>query len=396
MRTFPQCFRPNGSPKEMPPRVMMADVARQAGVHITTVSLALRNHPSLPLVTRERIQSLARQMGYQPDPALQALIAYRRRALPHKSQPPLAYVTHWDTEWGWRNSPAHAEFFAGASARAQDFGYRLEHFWLGAPRLSHRRMSDILFSRGITGLIIASHRSEYGQALEFDWPRFSAVKIDFCPSQPELHNVTNDQRAVSQLAMQRVMSAGYRRIGFIVARWWDDFVDLACSAGFLAVQQRLAAADRIPILFFPLRLPVKVSLPPADGFLVPREIFEPWFRRYRPEVLISYGPFVRPLLTEMGIAIPRDVAYVETFLGKPDGRTAGIRQNCGRVGELAVEILASQLQQHIYGVPAFPTTTLVEGTWFDGKSLPLRRARPSRQPAHPAAAGGTPSRRAAP
>ncbi|HUJ42057.1 MAG TPA: LacI family DNA-binding transcriptional regulator [Opitutaceae bacterium] len=358
-------------------RVTMADIAQQAGVHVTTVSLALRNHPSLPPATRERLQLLARQIGYQPDPALRALIAYRRQALPPKERPPLAYLTHWESEWGWRDHPAHVDFHRGATSRAQTLGYRLEHFWLGAPKLSLRRMSDILVARGISGLVIGSHQPAYDQSLDFDWPKFSAVKIDFFPREPKLHNVTNDQRAISQLALQRVLAAGYRRAGFVAPRWWDEAVDLGWSAGFLAEQQRLAPEDRIPPLIYPERPSSSPGLPGTGDYLVPRDLFAAWFRRHRPEVLISYAPFVLPRLAELGLRVPRDVAYVEIFLGAADGRVAGIRQNCQRVGELAVEILAGQLQQYNFGLPPFPTTTLVEGTWCDGASLPIRRVRPA-------------------
>ena len=58
-------------------RTTMADIARKAGVHVTTVSLALRNHPRLPASTRERIQALAKELGYVPDPFLRALVTYR-------------------------------------------------------------------------------------------------------------------------------------------------------------------------------------------------------------------------------------------------------------------------------------------------------------------------------
>jgi LacI family transcriptional regulator len=58
----------------------------------------------------------------------------------------LAYLTHWDTEWGWKQARAHARFFDGALAKAQKQGYRLEHFWLGEPGMSHQRISDILFA----------------------------------------------------------------------------------------------------------------------------------------------------------------------------------------------------------------------------------------------------------
>ena len=41
----------------------MQDVADRAGVSRAAVSLALRNHPSLPVATRERIQALAEGSG---------------------------------------------------------------------------------------------------------------------------------------------------------------------------------------------------------------------------------------------------------------------------------------------------------------------------------------------
>ena len=44
------------------PRVTLADIAAKAGVHVTTVSLALRNSPRLPVATRERIRKLAEQL----------------------------------------------------------------------------------------------------------------------------------------------------------------------------------------------------------------------------------------------------------------------------------------------------------------------------------------------
>ncbi len=368
-------------------RITMAAVARQAGVHTTTVSLALRNHPSLPDSTRRRLQALAEKMGYQPDPALRALVAWRRQVRPRKEAPPLAYLTRWDAKLSWRRAPAHGDFFAGATARARRLGYRLEHFWLGEPLLTPQRMSGILRARGITGLIIASYLPASDRPLDLEWSRFSAVKIDYFPREPELHTVTNDQRAIMQLALRRILAAGYRRVGFVLPRWWDHCADLSWSAGFLAGQQALEPRERIPIFGFD-GVPAKNSTISQDGAqLLSSAAFARWMRDHRPEVLIGHEPFVMPLLAEMGLAVPRDIAFVEMFLA-PDGRSAGVRHNCVRVGELAVEILAGQLQQYAWGIPPYPTTTLVEGTWFDGPSLPVRQA----AKAAGAAAGSRPAR----
>lgn len=354
----------------MSARVTMSDVAKRAGVHPTTVSLALRNHPSLPESTRNRLRALADEMGYRPDPAMRALVAYRESQRERHDRAQIAYLTHWNTRWGWREALGHDQFHRGAAARADQLGYELEHFWLGEDGMTHQRMNDILQARGINGVIVASHVEENNVALEFDWKRFCAVKIDFFPFATELHNVTNDQRAIMHMAVERALAAGYRRIGAVIPSWWDRGVRLAWSAGFLAVQHTLPVADRIPLLDYPVKHGHPTSTTPASR----RQDHAPlarWLDQHQPQVLISYLPFVKSALDELKISLPRDLAYVDVFLEpNTDPRIAGVQQNCTRVGEVAVELLAGQLQQNTFGLPPVPTTTLVEGTWHDGETLP--------------------------
>ena len=355
-------------------RITLADVARKVGVHVTTVSLALRNHPRLPPSTRERIRKAAEKMGYRPDPLLQALVAYRGKTMARRNPPTLAYVTNWGTRLGWKEITAHPQFYAGATAKARELGFNLEHFWLGEPGLTHTRLSSILRARGINGLIIASHMREVDVALHLDWTHFSAVKIDYFPHQPRLHNVTNNQCNVIRLAVQRVVALGYRRIGFAMHRGWDHGVDHLWTAGFLAEQSiLLKPGERIPIFLFPELEPREAWMAESKAEVVaPPASFARWFEKHRPEVLISKASFVRPRLVELGLRVPRDVALVDVFLDEFNGRAAGVRQNHEIVGELAVEILAGQLHHNKYGVPEIPTTTYVEGTWFDGATCPGR------------------------
>lgn len=359
------------------PRVTLADIAARAKVHVTTVSLALRNHPRLPERTRERIQALAKKLGYTPDPFLRALVAYRSKTL-RRDPPQLAYVTNWTTRWGWKNVTAHPEFYLGAEEKSRELGYSMDHFWMGEPGLTHDRLSSILFARGINGLIIASHTRKVDVALHFDWSRFSAVKIDYLPHQPELHNVTNDQCKIIRLAVQHVMAAGYRRIGFVMHRGWDHSADHFWSAGFLCAQQNLRPRDRIPMLLFPDAEPVEAWISESNTEIVAStSAFAQWYERFRPEVIISKASFIQPAMEKLGLRIPQDVAFADVFLDQPDGSTAGVRQNYRAVGQLAVEILVGQLQHNKYGIPDIPTTTFVQGTWHDGLSCPARELTPA-------------------
>ncbi len=353
-------------------RVILKDIAHKAGVHVTTVSLALRNHPRLPEITRKRIRALASKMGYQPDPLLRSLVAYRGNVMERKNTPTLAYVTNWDTRWGWKKVVAHLGFFAGAQAKAGELGYKLEHFWLHEPGLTQGRLSRMLYARGINGLIIASHSRQMGDNLEFDWDRFSAVKIDYFPHRPMLHNVTNNQSSVIRLAMRKVIEAGYRRIGFVMHRGWNHAVDHNWTAGFLCEQEHLTRSDWIPTHIFPEPFPVERWFNETDASVrVDVGPFARWLEKYRPEVLISKAAYVLPALEHLGVQIPRDLAFVNLFLDENNAGQAGVRQNHTTVGSLAVEILAGQLHHQKFGVPQIPTTTFVEGTWFDGDSCPM-------------------------
>lgn len=348
-------------------RVTQSDVAKEAGVHPTTVSMALRNHPSLPLETRQRLQQLATSMGYRPDPELRALMLYRRQINAGKAATTLAYVTNWGSRWGWKDVPMHAGSFAGATEQAARLGYRLDHFWLGEPGLTAQRMSDILAARGIPGLIFASHRAGAEETPAFDWTRLSAVKIGFAPASLPLPAVTNDHSAIVRLAMRQALTAGYRRIGFVMPGWFDESANQAWSAGYLVEQRRQTLDEQIPILRY------RAARAGAADSVPPRLLAE-WYGRYRPEVILSWRPLVLPRLAELGIEVPDDVAFIDLMLDRSDGSVAGVGPNYHRVGELAVEILAGQLRQHAVGLPTCPTISLVKGTWTGGATLPQRRA----------------------
>jgi LacI family transcriptional regulator len=273
-----------------------------------------------------------------------------------RNPPTLAYVTNWNTRWGWKHVTAHPDFHAGAEAKAQELGFRLEHFWLREPGLTAGRMSRILEARGIGGIVLASHVREIDEELQFEWARFSAVKIDYFPHQPHLPNVTNNQLQIIRLAMQQVLSRGYRRIAFVMDEGWDISVDRLWSVGFLWAQQELPVEQRLPIYLFPNSKPLPQ-----------------WLEEQRPEVIISKAEFVLPALEKLGWRIPDDIAFADLFL-EETGQWAGVRQHSREVGALAIEILAGRLQHNIRGVPAVPTTTFVDGTWCDGASCPARSA----------------------
>lgn len=348
----------------IPHRITQCDIARAAGVHNTTVSLALRNSPTIPEATRKRIQTLAKEMGYHRDPALQALVAYRKGRVAADRRDTIAYITNWESRWGWQTLPADAHFYAGAMRKAAQFGYQLEHFWLGEPGMTARRLSSVLFHRGITGALLASHRPGLVELAEFDWSRLSAVKIGCFPFEPSLHRVMGDQLGAIRTAMQKARAMGYERIGLVLPKIWDAAVDLAISTAFGVERNRLLPQHRVPVFY--------CGAPDADGRASERDSarLRSWVRGQRPQVLLSSHNLLGERLGELGFVIPRDFGFVDVFAAHSDPRIAGVRQHNERVGEVAAEMLVGLMQQNIFGPAEVPTTTTVEGLWCDGTSLP--------------------------
>jgi len=351
-------------------RVTQSDIARAAGVHNTTVSLSLRNCPCIPEATRERIRIIATEMGYHPDPTLQALVAYRKGRLSNRRKETLAYLTDWDTRWGWRASPAYERAYIGAQRKAVELGYQLEHFWLGEPGMNPRRMSSLLYNRGITGVLIACGGELRDEHSEFEWSRFSAVMIGGFHQAPALHRVTDDHGGIIRLAMRKMLGAGFERIGLVSLQRRDVFADQAWSAGYLIAQEGLTTDASIPILRLGGSGPERLSAHAAPDCSNKFSALGTWYRHYRPEVIAGFTPAVLGKIEQLGLAIPRDVFYVDLCLECADQRVAGVRHNRETVGEVAARILVGQLQQNLLGPPAVATTTTVDGTWIDGASLP--------------------------
>jgi LacI family transcriptional regulator len=346
-------------------RVTQLDVADAAGVHNTTVSLALRNQPCIPLETRERIHAIAERLGYRPDPALRALAAYRRNVSLDRRPQTLAYLTTSSTAQGWRDNPREMQIHAGATKMATELGYQLEHFWFNEPGLTPQRLNRMLFHRRISAVVLASQQGACGKCLELDWDSLAGVVIGVPVGAAPLPRVTHHAAGDVRQAVRRALAAGYQRPGLVVPAAWDEMSEQALSLGFTAEQLQLSPRQRVPAYLLSRREDPARKL--SDGSI---HGLRYWLENYRPDVLV--GPFatIQPLLEQLGREIPQDVALVDPFCETYDGSVAGVIQNFERVGGLAIELVDAQLQRNTRPLSQFPTLTLVDGAWRDGASMP--------------------------
>jgi LacI family transcriptional regulator len=344
----------------MKARITLRDVALRSNVHVSTVSLALRNSPRLPEETRTRVQAIAKEMGYAHDPLLDALLAYRDSSRRQSHPAVLAYVTSWPVALD--KSPHHRFYWHGAQRRATELGFRLEQFSLAEPGMTDVRLGNILLARGIHGVVLSSF-SEGSAEVRFDWPQFCAVRIELQPVWPPLNTTAVDHVRAIQEAVRQVLRLGYRRPGFILGHNWSELVEDHWKMGFLWAQQALPRADRLPIFLFK-----------SDWKDVPRQFrFKEWFAGNSPDVLI--GPFkqIELRLGDIGLGVPGDIAVVDPFLETAHPFYSGILHDFEEVGARAIENLVMAVTQNRRGIPPIVDRSYVDGSWRGGPSCPPSR-----------------------
>ena len=333
----------------------MVDVARLAGVHSSTVSLALRNHQSIPKATRDRVVKAAEKIGYRPHPLVSALMSFRRSSTERNRHSVLAFVTSSRPASAWRESRTMCDQLAGAQERAQMFGYRIEEFPLYAPGMTPTRYNDILRSRGIAGLIIAPLRNET-DTLPIQWEHFSAVATAFTLRHPNILRVGNDHSMSVRQAIAQCRSYGYKRIGLAVQSYIMDRVEQQWLAGYLV--------ERATLYPRPVLSPL-IATEWNEG------AFRAWFQAQRPDVVITGGDYASVLawLKAMGLGVPAQVGVVSLDLHVRDGSVAGIDQHSEELGAVVVDNLIARLQRNDRGAASREERLHVMGEWVDGATI---------------------------
>jgi len=324
-------------------------IAQRADVSVAAVSMALRNHPRIPDATRERIQRLAIELGWRPNPLLAEAMSAIRSGQPVAERVTLAWVTAHSRRDGWRRVPFFRRSFEGASHRAAAAGYRLDHFWLGDADGHAARLSDILVARGIVGVVIAPLPKPSSLAL--DWSHFSAVTIAYSLTAPRLHRATDNHVGSARLAFTSLTSTGRRRIGLALEGASDRRVNGLWSAGYL-----LEAQDSDQTGGPQIHRPAQLE----------ESAFIEWVRRTRIDAVLGTDARLAGWLRTAGFRVPEDIAYADLDVPAADGSLAGIYQDAEGIGSAAIDLVAGQLLRHERGLPECPKAISIDSRWVDG------------------------------
>lgn len=347
-------------------RITQQDIARRAGVHRATVSMAFKAHPNIPEKTRARILKIAAELGYTPDPMLSALAAYRNRQRPASYHGTLAWLASSAHGFDWRDRtlrPHFSDYFEGAAAQAKQYGFQLEIFDFNPARLTPARLASILGARGVSGVLLCPQpRPETN--LEFPWQNFSAVTFGYSLAMPQLHTVSATQYRAMRQTLHELRRLGYRRIGLALDADHDLRTDHNYLAGFLVEQHLALDHDPVPML----------TAPYTDHRSVTR-----WLDQYRPDAVVTGNYHFLDVLRSLGRRVPQDIGVACPLLPSPDTELAGVIENSPGIGSVAVDFLIGMIHRQERGIPANPQRIHVEGRWLPGKTLRREEPRAGRR-----------------
>jgi LacI family transcriptional regulator len=310
--------------------VTLADVARAAGVHFSTVSRALdpANVRRVSVDTRKHVQALAQRMGYQPDLVASGLKRGRTNTVAvvvgDLGNPNIAPVLR-----GIANRLELAGLMSLIS-ETQDDSARLE------------RILNHLMSRRVDAVILTAARKRDGPRLRQlrrqGLPLVLAVQI--VPG-IRLPACSNDDFLGGVLAARHLLSLGHRRVAQLRGP-----VDInSCHERAQGFSKTIAAAGAVEVV-------VRATAPtgsPEEGGLLMRTLLDRKGPRptgiFTHHDLMAFGALT--VAEERGLMCPRDVSIVGyhnlPHVERIVPPLTSIRQRREEIGRVAAELLVQML-----------------------------------------------------
>lgn len=302
MTTRATTSKPGQKPVVKPARrVTLDDLAQKTGLHRTTVSQVLNNHPKCwaSAATRELIQQAADALGYRPNLAARALRVGHSRVIGLISPGFLIYSPDSRAD-GLTEAATKADYTVTLSSTPNDSE-------------SEDRVIRRLLDRGIEGLAIypvdPGPHAELRRLVQAGFPVVTfegANVLNF-----ECDDISVDCAEVGRLQVRHLLELGRRRICLANMQSQPRLARVT-TIRETAVRDELARAGAPAPLEMRLPLTDTRELPDAEALAVAMRLF---LQQHRGSFdgLIGGDPtgaLAIRLLHEQGLRIPEDVAVI--------------------------------------------------------------------------------------
>ncbi|HEY9408395.1 MAG TPA: LacI family DNA-binding transcriptional regulator [Jiangellaceae bacterium] len=314
------------------------DVATAAGVSISTVSYALSGKRSVAPGTRKRIQRISAELGYQPNARARAF-ARRRTSIIAVTEPLRANTF----------TSAHMAFMLATAKAARRHEYDVllltqEEAGGGLQRVTAAGTVDGII---ILDVLTRDERVDLARSLQVP-----SVVVGVPAETSGLVCVDLDFAAVGRMAVQRLASAGHRRIAFL-GHPAESYT--AESSNF--PPRLLAGVTRESE-----RLGVEAELltPDTSARAVRQEVARLMSAPDRPTGLVLHGQedqhtATLETLADLGLEVPTDVSVISAaatfdttvFTPSIDAIPLVPERSCDRAVDLLIEQIEGTLEPRL-------------------------------------------------
>ncbi|UOQ70247.1 LacI family DNA-binding transcriptional regulator [Hymenobacter cellulosilyticus] len=302
----------------------MADLARELGVSMTTISRALSDHHSIGPAMKQKVLKLAKKYNYQPNRLASAL---------RKGKSQLIGIIVPYIEGRFFPSVVH-----GIETAASKAGYNVIICQSNEDVAQERRNLEILLSAQVAGILVSLSRTTL-DVRHFEKVRSRGLPLVFFDRIVEGDNVNavvlNDQEG-GYLSTRHLLSQGCRRIAHLAGPQHlniyknrrQGYLDALREAGIAEDEQLIHYAD----------------MSQEQGSTAMRQLLtlpEP------PDAVFAAGDYsalgAMQEARRQGLRVPQDMAITgfsnETFTLITEPAMTTIDQRCEEMGQAAVRLL---------------------------------------------------------
>lgn len=270
------------------------DVAKLAGVSISTTSLAINNQPGVKEETRLRILAAVQKLNYRPNKIAQGLVKNKTNNID---------VVFSGPKYGFLSSPILFEVIKGLAEVIKSSGYHLV-LKVTTAEEEVAFMEEQIHSRSCDGMIVWGTRMSEERFAALCQSTIPVVAVARYIKNKPIHAVTVDDYKGGYLGTRHLLELGHRRIGFIGNLHGISSADDRFCGYRKALQEYSVEIDR--------NLVISADFYQESGYTAMKEILPQHARGltavFAASDLMALGAIKAAI--EAGLSIPGDISVV--------------------------------------------------------------------------------------
>jgi len=311
-------------------RASITDIAKQLNISASTVSRALNGNSAISAATVKRVNSLAKELGYQRNTMASGLRQGRSNLLG-------VVVPHIDGNF-------FSQVVKGIEAAASKAGYHVLICQSNEDVAHERENLETLMNAQVEGIMVSLSRTtrefrHFEKVRKRDIP---LVFFDRILEGHDVHAVVLDDRAGGYRATRHLLAQGYRRIAHVSGPQHLNIYKQRRQGYEDALREQGLSIEADLIICGDMKM--------EDGNAAMRQLLslpEP------PDAVFSGSDFsavgAMEVLTEHGLRVPQDIGLVgfsnELFSRLTTPMLTSIDQHCELMGRSATRLLLQIMEE---------------------------------------------------